>query len=92
MAYQPVFPQYHLTDVAPTAQAELEQAYEIGKAAGLRYVYVGNLPGNRAESTWCYRCGALLIERVGYRVRQNSVKDAHCSLCNAEIAGVGLSS
>lgn len=86
------FPQYHLTDAAPTAQAELEQAYEIGKAAGLRYVYVGNLPGNRAESTWCYRCGTLLIERVGYQVRHNSVKDAHCSQCNAEIAGVGLSS
>lgn len=86
------FPQYHLTDAPPTAQAELEQAYEIGKAAGLRYVYVGNLPGNRAESTWCYSCGALLIERIGYRVRNNYVKDHRCPQCNAEIAGFRLSS
>lgn len=84
------FPQYHLTETPPTAEEGLERAYDIGKAAGLRYVYVGNLPGNRAESTWCYSCGAMLIERIGYRVPNNRVEDYRCPRCGAEIAGVDL--
>lgn len=85
------FPQYHLTEAPPTAGDVLERAYEIGKAAGLRYVYVGNLPGNRTESTWCYRCGALLVERVGYQIKANHISDHQCPDCHADIAGVALS-
>jgi len=83
-------PQYHLTETPPTAGDVLERAYDIAKAAGLRYVYVGNLPGNRAESTWCYRCGALLIERSGYQIKANHIVDFQCPHCQAEIAGYGL--
>jgi pyruvate formate lyase activating enzyme len=86
------FPQYQLSEALPTAEEELGRAYDIGKAAGLRYVYVGNLPGNRAESTWCYSCGALLIERIGYRVKSNRILDYRCPQCRAEISGFELSS
>ncbi len=84
------YPQYKMTDTKPTDGKMLERAYDIGKEAGLRYVYVGNLPDTRAESTYCYSCGALLIERSGYRIRQNLIDDYHCPQCNAEIAGFGL--
>lgn len=85
------FPQYQMTETLPTDGVELEQAYDIGKAAGLRYVYVGNLPGNRAESTWCSGCGAMLIERIGYRIRSNRVAASRCPKCHADIAGYELS-
>jgi pyruvate formate lyase activating enzyme len=85
------FPQYRLTETSPTDGQSLERAYDIGKAAGLRYVYVGNLPGNRAESTWCPGCGAMLIERVGYQIRCNRILDYRCPTCNAAIAGYELS-
>lgn len=84
------YPQYKMTDVRPTDGAALERAYDIGKEAGLRYIYIGNLPGARAESTYCYSCGALLIEREGYHVVKNVIDDYRCPQCNAEIAGFGL--
>lgn len=84
------FPQYHLTDRMPTGSDVLERAYDIGKAAGLRYIYVGNLPGARAESTYCYSCGALLIERDGYLVVNNRIVKGHCQGCGTVIAGVEL--
>jgi pyruvate formate lyase activating enzyme len=67
------YPQYMLTQNVPTAEETLERAYEIGKAAGLRYIYIGNLPGIRAESTYCPSCSELLIDRVGYVVRKNTI-------------------
>ena len=85
------YPQYKFTKMPPTGIDSLERAYDIGRAAGLRYVYVGNLPGNRAESTWCHRCGALLIERMGYQIKANNIADYRCPKCQADIAGRGLS-
>jgi len=84
------YPQYKMNDAHPTDEVALERAYDIGKEAGLRYVYLGNLPGSRAESTYCHSCGALLIDRTGYQVHQNLIDDGRCPQCNAEIAGFGL--
>jgi pyruvate formate lyase activating enzyme len=84
------YPQYKMTDTKPTDGKMLERSLDIGKEAGLRYVYVGNLPGVRAESTYCYSCGALLIERSGYRILQNLIDDGRCRQCGVEIAGFGL--
>jgi len=84
------YPNYEMTGTPPTPAATLQRALEIGRHAGLRYVYVGNLTGSRAESTYCYACGELLIERIGYHVRSNAVRDGACSSCGARIAGVGL--
>jgi pyruvate formate lyase activating enzyme len=83
-------PNYEMTNVGATPVSTLERAYDIGKAAGLRYIYVGNLPGSRAESTFCYDCGTMLIERVGYRIVRNEIKNQRCPRCGAEIAGFGL--
>lgn len=80
-------PQYKYTDSIPTPLETLEKAYEIGKAAGLHYVYLGNVPGSRTESTYCYNCERLLIERLGYTIRANNIKDGCCPDCGVKIAG-----
>jgi len=84
------YPQYKMTDRQPTDSAALQRAYDIGRKAGLRYVYVGNLPGNRAESTFCPGCGKILIERSGYEIMQNNIKDASCPYCGTKIPGIGF--
>jgi pyruvate formate lyase activating enzyme len=66
------------------------RAREIGLAAGLRYVYEGNIPGAGGENTRCYRCGALLIERYGFFVRANRIRDGRCPECETPIDGIGL--
>lgn len=84
------FPQYQMTDRAPTPTDKLDLAYQIGKQAGLRYIYVGNLPGQRYESTYCYSCGRLLIERIGFSVKSNAIVNQACPSCGAAIAGIDL--
>jgi pyruvate formate lyase activating enzyme len=84
------FPNYKYTDSAPTPATSLQQACEIGKKAGLHYVYVGNLPGTHTENTYCYKCGQLLIERTGYTILANRIKKSCCPDCGTKIAGVWL--
>jgi len=84
------YPQYKYTDSAPTPLESMQRAEEIGKAAGLHYVYLGNVAGTKSENTYCYRCGGLLIERMGYRIAANHIKDSKCPQCGTQIAGVGL--
>jgi pyruvate formate lyase activating enzyme len=83
-------PQYKYLDSVPTPASSLERAEQIGKEAGLHYVYLGNVPGSRSESTFCYNCGRLLIERVGYRIGANDVENDCCPDCGTRIAGFGL--
>lgn len=80
-------PQYKYMDSAPTSVSALERAFDIGRAAGLRYVYLGNVPGAKSESTFCYKCGQMLIERVGYRIISNNIENSKCPDCGTEIAG-----
>jgi len=83
-------PQYKYMDSYPTPMETLEKAYEIGKNSGLRYVYLGNVPGAKTESTFCYNCGRMLIERVGYRIVSNAIEDSCCPDCGVKIAGYEL--
>lgn len=84
------YPHYKCPDYSPTALDALERAFEIGKSVGLRYVYLGNTPGAKSESTFCYDCGRTLIERVGYRIVANNVDNSKCPDCGANIAGFEL--
>ncbi len=81
-------PQYKLTDLPPTPVETLEHARDIAHAAGLRYVYIGNVPGHDASDTRCPSCGASLIERVGYSVEITGLSDGRCAVCGAPISGV----
>ena len=68
----------------------MERAFELGKGAGLHYIYLGNVPGEQAESTFCHQCGAMLIERVGYTINANNIEDDACPRCNTKVAGFQL--
>jgi pyruvate formate lyase activating enzyme len=81
------YPQYKLQDLEPTPLESLARAYEIGRGAGLRYVYLGNVPGTKTEKTYCYKCDKLLIDRIGYRVISNAIKDGYCPDCGVKIPG-----
>jgi pyruvate formate lyase activating enzyme len=81
-------PTYRLTDQPRTPVKTLIQAREIGLRMGLRYVYIGNVPEERGENTYCYNCGELLIERCGFSVRKNRLRSGHCPECRVQIAGV----
>jgi pyruvate formate lyase activating enzyme len=81
------FPHYKMTDVPPTPSKTLDTAYETAKAAGLSYVYVGNVPGDRRESTFCPKCGALVIERLGFGAGKVNRK---CPECGHKIPLAGL--
>jgi pyruvate formate lyase activating enzyme len=64
----------------------LERARGLGRAAGLHYVYLGNVPGHPYEHTCCPRCGALLIERCGFEVVREHVTTAStCPACGVRI-------
>jgi pyruvate formate lyase activating enzyme len=82
------YPTHEMLDRPRTPAATLLKARDIGLAAGLRYVYTGNIPGQGGEDTTCYNCGALLIERLGYRIKDFILKDGACPRCQAEIEGV----
>jgi pyruvate formate lyase activating enzyme len=83
-------PDYRMTEPGRTTAAQLESACDIGKEAGLRYVYAGNLPGMTGgrENTYCAGCGALLIARHGFRVLRNRMDGEHCPDCAKPVPGV----
>lgn len=83
-------PQYKYLNSLPTPIDSLERAYKIGQSAGLHYIYLGNVPGSEAESTFCYNCGRNVIERIGYRIAVNHITDSKCPYCGTEIAGFEL--
>ncbi len=82
------FPAYKMGGHYPTPLEKIIMAREIGLAEGLKYVYVGNVPGSNGENTYCPSCGRVLIKRYGYTIMENYVKDGRCAFCGAEIAGV----
>ncbi len=82
------YPQYKMEDLESTPVEILDQAYAIGKEAGLRYVYLGNV--GRGNNTYCYQCDKLLIERAGFSINQYNVKNGRCPDCQSPIEGKGL--
>jgi pyruvate formate lyase activating enzyme len=81
-------PTYRLKNLPRTPVETLEKAREIAKAEGLRFVYLGNVPGHEGESTYCPKCGKTLIRRWGFYVLKNSLKEGRCDSCNEKIPGV----
>ncbi|MBW2095327.1 MAG: AmmeMemoRadiSam system radical SAM enzyme [Deltaproteobacteria bacterium] len=81
-------PTYKLLDIAPTPAKTIHRARDLGYEAGLRYVYAGNLPGDEGEKTFCHHCGELLIDRFGFSVRENRIRDHQCPQCGENIPGV----
>jgi len=84
------YPTYRLNKLPPTPLELIYRGREIGLRAGLRYVYTGNIPGDKGENTYCYRCGKLLIQRYGYRIEKFDIEEGRCKYCQTEIDGVGI--
>jgi pyruvate formate lyase activating enzyme len=82
-------PDFRLRDHPPTSLATLRRARAIALGNGLRHVYVGNLRDDEGATTFCAKCGATLICRVGYEVVSWSLSSGGaCGACGAICSGV----
>jgi len=83
-------PQYKLDRLAPTPISTLTRFRDIALQAGLRYVYVGNVPEHEGRHTVCHNCGQLLVERQGYHIAAYNLTGNRCKFCNTVIPGVWI--
>lgn len=79
------FPSFKLLELSATPVKTLERALDEARNAGLRFVYIGNVPGHKDANTYCFNCGELLIKREGYKVRKVSLVDDRCQNCGMRI-------
>jgi pyruvate formate lyase activating enzyme len=82
------YPRYQMRNLPPTSLKALEMAREIAMSEGLNYVYIGNVASRQGQNTYCPGCKRLLIERSGYTILQNRLKNGICPDCGEEIYGV----
>jgi len=78
-------PLHEFTNLSATPVSTLEKAHSIGKKAGLKFVYLGNVPGHEYENTTCYSCGRLVVRRVGYDTEVVGLDGSKCKFCGAEL-------
>ncbi|MEW6413198.1 MAG: AmmeMemoRadiSam system radical SAM enzyme [Candidatus Zixiibacteriota bacterium] len=86
--YSRFYPQYLLKNLPPTPEKTMENAHAISRAEGLQYVYLGNLRGHPAESTYCPKCGKTVIGRRGYTIYEFNLDGNRCRFCKHEIPGI----
>jgi pyruvate formate lyase activating enzyme len=79
------YPQYKMMDQPPTPVAMMQHAQDIGRAAGLRFIYLGNMPGGGGEDTVCYNCHNLIVGRTGYQVEVLHLDGSRCAICGADL-------
>jgi pyruvate formate lyase activating enzyme len=82
------FPRYKMRNLPPTSLKTLEMARQIGISEGMNYVYIGNMASKEGQNTYCPGCKIPLIERSGYTILQNRLRQGHCPSCGKEIYGV----
>jgi len=81
-------PSYKMTHLPPTPVKTLEEARKIALEEGILYVYVGNVVGHPANSTYCPKCEKKIIERTHFIVLKNEVKNGRCPNCKEKIPGI----
>ncbi|MDL1966740.1 MAG: AmmeMemoRadiSam system radical SAM enzyme [Candidatus Desulfofervidus auxilii] len=82
------YPRYKLKNLPPTPVQTLEQARDLALKAGLKYVYIGNVPGHPGENTYCPHCHKLIVRRLGYYIEAIYIKKGRCGYCGFPIYGV----
>jgi len=81
------YPTYQLYNLGATDPERLTTAREMAMDIGLNYAYIGNVPGDPGENTYCPKCGETLIKRERYFIRQNNMINGACK-CGEKIPGV----
>ncbi len=81
-------PQYKMTHLPHTPVKTLEEAMKIARSEGMKYVYIGNVMGHPANSTYCPTCNKKLIERSHFIMLKNHLKNGRCPTCNEKIPGI----
>lgn len=82
------FPNYKMSEVAPTPIQTLERALTIGKMAGLNFTYLSNLLVAGKQDTLCPNCGSVVLSRTGAHASTNRMQDGHCVHCHQDIPGI----
>ncbi len=81
-------PRYKLDRLAPTPVSTLVRFRNLALQEGIRYVYIGNVPGHEGTHTYCHQCRKLLIERQGFFIPLINIEGNKCKFCNTAIPGV----
>ena len=81
-------PDYKLLNLPPTPVATLERARNIAMDKGIRYAYVGNVPGHSGNHTYCPKCGKIVIRRDAFFITEQNMEHGNCIFCGSPIAGV----
>jgi len=81
-------PAYKLTHLPPTPAETLDSAASVADEEGLKYVYIGNMPGHERNSTFCPSCGKRLIHRTHFQVLSMEIQEGSCPQCGEEIPGI----
>ncbi len=82
------WPRHQLKNLPPTPVETLSMAWDIAKEEGIKYAYVGNVPGHKGNSTFCPTDGKLLVKRIGYQILENNIVDGKCKFCKTQIPGI----
>jgi pyruvate formate lyase activating enzyme len=83
-------PMYKLTYLPPTPIGTLEKAIKIAQEEGIKFAYIGNVPGHKAENTYCPKCGKIVIDRTGYKINEYNIENNACKFCGEKIVGVWI--
>jgi len=81
-------PMYRMRNLPRTPVPTLEQACRTARQVGLKHVYTSNLAPHPGTSTYCHKCGTSLIQRLGFRILENSLQQDRCPKCHARLPGV----
>ncbi|MFO8053335.1 MAG: AmmeMemoRadiSam system radical SAM enzyme [Candidatus Omnitrophota bacterium] len=82
------YPMYKLTNLSPTPLSSLMRAERIAKEEGLHFIYIGNVPKQVGENSYCPNCKKLLIKRTGYHILENKIEKGRCPYCQEKIPGI----
>ncbi|MFH1130040.1 MAG: radical SAM protein, partial [Pseudomonadota bacterium] len=83
-------PDYQLKHLPPTPYSTLKRCYEIAKAEGLWFPYVGNIIGQGGEDTHCPKCRKAVVIRRGFNVEKNDIRRGSCPHCGMKVPGIWI--
>ena len=81
-------PLYLVKNLPPTPVSTLEAARDTALGEGLKFVYLGNVPGHPGENTYCPSCQKAVILRTGFKVGDVHLKGGKCIFCGASVQGI----